>query len=115
MSTSASRPYLAAIYGGRGEGPDDRRHRWPRSRGVSRVLWRIRRPVLANARAAGRAIVTGPITYTGTAELQRDIANLKAGLAQVKGVTGFLPVVAPASALPNAKNEHYRDEETFLF
>jgi len=23
---------------------DDRRHRWPRSRGVSRVLWRIRRP-----------------------------------------------------------------------
>ena len=49
---------------------DDRRHRWPRSRGVSRVLWRIRRPVLANARAAGRAIVTGPITYTGTAELQ---------------------------------------------
>src|SRR5262249_19042231 len=34
--------------------------------------------VLANARAAGRAIVTGAITYTGTAELQRDIANLKA-------------------------------------
>jgi len=59
--------------------------------------------VLANARAAGRAIVTGAITYTGTAELQRDIANLKAGLAKVKGVTGFLPVVAPASALPNAK------------
>ena len=25
--------------------------------------------VLANARAAGRAVVTGPITYTGTAEL----------------------------------------------
>jgi len=71
--------------------------------------------VLANARSAGRAIVTGAITYTGTAELQRDIANLKAGLAKVKGVTGFLPVVAPASALPNAKNEHYRDEETFLF
>jgi 5-methyltetrahydropteroyltriglutamate--homocysteine methyltransferase len=33
----------------------------------------------------------------------------------VKGVTGFLPVVAPGSALPNAKNEHYRNEETFLF
>jgi len=71
--------------------------------------------VLANARAAGRAIVTGAITYTGTAELQRDIANLKAGVANVEGGTGFLPVVAPASALPNAKNEHYRDEEAFLF
>jgi 5-methyltetrahydropteroyltriglutamate--homocysteine methyltransferase len=23
--------------------------------------------------------------------------------------------VAPASALPNAKNEYYRDEESFLF
>lgn len=71
--------------------------------------------VLANARAAGRAIVTGAITYTGMAELQRDIGNLKAGLAKVKRVTGFLPVVAPASALPSAKNEHYRDDEAFMF
>ena len=27
----------------------------------------------------------------------------------------FLPVVAPASALPGAKLEHYKDEEEFLF
>src|SRR5215471_16447417 len=108
-------PHLAAIYGGRGERPDDRRHRRPRSRGVSRVLWRIRRPRPRQCPRRGRAIVTGAITYTGTAELQRDIANLKAGLAKVKGVSGFLPVVAPASALPNAKDEHYRDEEAFLF
>ena len=71
--------------------------------------------VLRNAAAVGRPVVTGPIRYTGQAELQHDIANLKAGLGEVKGVTGFLPVVAPASALPNAKNEHYRDDETFLF
>ena len=30
-------------------------------------------------------------------------------------MTGFLPVVAPASVLPNARNEYYRDEESFLF
>ncbi|HXQ51185.1 MAG TPA: cobalamin-independent methionine synthase II family protein [Stellaceae bacterium] len=71
--------------------------------------------VLRNAAAVGRPVVTGPIRYTGQAELQHDIANLKAGLAKAPGVTGFLPVVAPASALPNAKNEHYRDEETYLF
>ena len=71
--------------------------------------------VLAVARSAGRPIVTAPLVYTGQAELQRDIANLKAGLARTKGVTGFLPVVAPASALPNARNEYYRDEESFLF
>jgi 5-methyltetrahydropteroyltriglutamate--homocysteine methyltransferase len=40
---------------------------------------------------------------------------LKAGLGHTEGVIGFLPVVAPASALPNAKNEYYRDEESFLF
>jgi 5-methyltetrahydropteroyltriglutamate--homocysteine methyltransferase len=71
--------------------------------------------VLRNASAAGRPVVTGPITYCGQAELQHDIANLKAGLAKARGVAGFLPVVAPASALPNAKIEHYRDEESFLF
>ena len=71
--------------------------------------------MLRNASERGRPTVTGPLTYTGQAELQHDIANLKAGLAKVKGATGFLPVVAPASALPNAKNEYYRDEESFLF
>ena len=37
------------------------------------------------------------------------------GKGQAPGLAGFLPVVAPASALPGAKNEHYKDEETFLF
>ena len=60
-------------------------------------------------------VVTGPITYSGHAELNCDIANLKAGLAKVNVAGGFLPVVAPASALPNAKNEHYGDDESFLF
>jgi 5-methyltetrahydropteroyltriglutamate--homocysteine methyltransferase len=60
-------------------------------------------------------VVTGPITYTGHAELARDIDNLKTGLAKVKVAGGFLPVVAPASALPNVKDEHYGNEEKFLF
>ena len=29
-------------------------------------------------------------------------------------LAGFLPVVAPAGALPGAKSEYYKDEETFL-
>lgn len=71
--------------------------------------------VLGNARAVRRPVVTGPITYTGQSELQRDIDNLKAGLAKVPGAVGFLPVVAPASAIPNAKNEYYKDDEAYLF
>jgi 5-methyltetrahydropteroyltriglutamate--homocysteine methyltransferase len=71
--------------------------------------------VLRNASVPVRPVITGAITYCGQAELARDIGNLEAGLAKMPGSRGFLPVVAPASALPNAKIEHYKDEESFLF
>ena len=71
--------------------------------------------VMAVASAPVRPVVTGPISYSGHAELGRDIANLKAALAEVPGIEGFLPVVAPASALANARDEHYGDEESLLF
>lgn len=67
------------------------------------------------ARLGNRFVCTGPITYVGHKELQRDIDNLKAAVAKVKVEGAFLPVVAPASALPSAKNEHYRDDKDFLF
>jgi len=65
-------------------------------------------------RLGRRIIVNGPITYRGEAELKRDIDNLKTAVGKVNVEAGFLPVVAPASALPAAKNEHYPDEESFL-
>jgi 5-methyltetrahydropteroyltriglutamate--homocysteine methyltransferase len=68
-------------------------------------------------RLGNRIIVSGAIQYCGQRQVGRDIANLKAGLAKAKSpsLAGFLPVVAPASALPGAKYEHYKDEESFLF
>ena len=71
--------------------------------------------VMQVASAPIRPVVTGPISYSGHAELQRDIANLKSAIAAAGDVEGFLPVVAPASALPNARDEHYGDEESLLF
>jgi 5-methyltetrahydropteroyltriglutamate--homocysteine methyltransferase len=69
-------------------------------------------------RLGNRVVVSGPIKYSNQ-QVLRDIKNLKAGVAKAKdgrpSLAGFLPVVAPASALPGAKNEHYKDEETFLF
>jgi 5-methyltetrahydropteroyltriglutamate--homocysteine methyltransferase len=53
------------------------------------------------------AICVGPIKYTGQAELQRDIDNLKAALKGVKVEEAFLPVAAPASVIPDRKNEYY--------
>jgi 5-methyltetrahydropteroyltriglutamate--homocysteine methyltransferase len=56
------------------------------------------------------------LRYTGQDELQRDIANLQAGLAEVDVVAGFLPVVAPASVAGVAWDESpYATEEEFVF
>jgi len=57
------------------------------------------------------AICVGPISYTGQAELQRDIDNFKAALAKVKTEEAFLPVAAPASVIPDRKNEYYRNDD----
>jgi 5-methyltetrahydropteroyltriglutamate--homocysteine methyltransferase len=56
----------------------------------------------------------GPVTYTGAAAIQRDIANLKAAMEATGVEEGFLPVVAPASCFPNLIDEHYGSEEAAL-
>ncbi len=62
----------------------------------------------------GDAVCVGPITYTGQAAVQRDIDNFKAALAAVNVEEGFLPVAAPASAIPDRKNEYYGSEEEMV-
>ncbi|MEI7806673.1 MAG: cobalamin-independent methionine synthase II family protein [Hyphomicrobiales bacterium] len=60
------------------------------------------------------SICVGPIKYTGQAELQRDIDNFKAALKGVKVEEAFLPVAAPASVIPDRKNEYYKSDEELL-
>jgi 5-methyltetrahydropteroyltriglutamate--homocysteine methyltransferase len=60
------------------------------------------------------AACIGPITYIGQAALQRDIDNLKAALARVNVTEAFLPVAAPASVIPDRKNEYYPSEDACL-
>jgi 5-methyltetrahydropteroyltriglutamate--homocysteine methyltransferase len=62
----------------------------------------------------GTVVAVGPIAYKGHAALERDIEIFKAALAGVD-VEGFVPVVAPASAVPMFQNEHYGSEEEALF
>ena len=57
------------------------------------------------------SIIVAPVTYTGQAILQRDIDNFKAALKNVNVAEGFLPVAAPASAIPDRKNEYYKTDE----
>jgi len=64
-------------------------------------------------RLGSRFVVNGELRYSDR-QVKRDIANLKAAAAKAGVKEAFLPVVAPASALPNAKNEHYPDEQSLL-
>ena len=68
-------------------------------------------------RLGNRVVINAPIEYADQ-QVLRDIRNIKAGVAAAKAkhraLAAFLPVVAPASALPGAKNEYYKNEELFL-
>lgn len=60
------------------------------------------------------SIAVAPIKYTGQALLQSDIDNFKAALKKVKVEEGFLPVAAPASVIPDRKNEYYKSDDELL-
>ena len=71
-------------------------------------------PTTAAAAGAPLAVCVGPIKYTGQAEIERDIANFKAALKAAGVRQGFLPVAAPASVIPDRKNEYYQSEDECL-
>jgi 5-methyltetrahydropteroyltriglutamate--homocysteine methyltransferase len=63
---------------------------------------------------AVEAVCVGPIAYNGEAELKRDIDNFKVALKDVDVAEAFLPVAAPASVIPDRKNEFYKSEEDLI-
>lgn len=60
-------------------------------------------------------VCVGPIAYTDDRSIARDIANLKAAVADASVEEAFLPVVAPASAAFNAINDYYRTDEEYVY
>jgi 5-methyltetrahydropteroyltriglutamate--homocysteine methyltransferase len=65
--------------------------------------------------AAPRYVCTGPITYTGQAHVQVDIANLKSALAGLDVAEAFLPAIAPSNVEGRQRNAHYATDEAYLF
>jgi 5-methyltetrahydropteroyltriglutamate--homocysteine methyltransferase len=64
--------------------------------------------------SAHLAVCVGPITYTGQAAVQRDVENFKLALAAAGASEGFLPVAAPASVIPDRRNEYYKSDDKCL-
>jgi 5-methyltetrahydropteroyltriglutamate--homocysteine methyltransferase len=60
-------------------------------------------------------VCCGPIGYA-PGEIQRDIANFKAALStSPESIEAFMPAVAPASFVRDARNEYYPTEEAYVF
>jgi len=59
-------------------------------------------------------VCNGPIGYDQT-QVLRDIDNFKNALRQVSVEEAFMPVVAPASFVREAKNEYYPSEEAYVY
>jgi 5-methyltetrahydropteroyltriglutamate--homocysteine methyltransferase len=58
-------------------------------------------------------VCTGPVTYTGEAELQREIALLKETAGDTEEV--FLTSTAPASLEVYRRNDYYKTDEEYLY
>ena len=58
---------------------------------------------------------TSPLSYTGQDSVQADIENFKAALQGVSVEESFLPAIAPGTIEHWLQNEHYPDDESFLF
>ena len=70
-----------------------------------------RRPT--GGQRAHQPVCTGPITYKGHKQLERDIENLKAALGQVQVEEAFLPAVSPNQIAYRRPNEYYRTTEEY--
>lgn len=57
---------------------------------------------------------TGPITYKGLAEVQRDIANLKAALQGVDVTEVFMTAASPGVISRFLENQYYPSHEAYL-
>jgi 5-methyltetrahydropteroyltriglutamate--homocysteine methyltransferase len=64
-----------------------------------------------------RVVCTGPVSYIGNEEVKKDTALFKAALSEaaVKVEEAFMCVLAPGWLEHFFHNEHYRNDEEFLF
>ena len=63
---------------------------------------------------ARRAVCVGPIAVKDREPLEQDIANLKAALAQVKAVEGFMTAASPGLVPVFQTNRHYPSHKAYV-
>jgi 5-methyltetrahydropteroyltriglutamate--homocysteine methyltransferase len=66
-------------------------------------------------RANAPSFCTGPLEYVGQERIKQDIDNLKAAASGLNDVELYLPAITPGTVEHWLWNEHYPDEESFVF
>jgi 5-methyltetrahydropteroyltriglutamate--homocysteine methyltransferase len=69
---------------------------------------------MTGANVARRAVCVGPIAVRDREPLQEDLVNLKAALAQVEAVEGFMTAASPGLVPVFQNNRHYPTHEAYV-
>ena len=60
-------------------------------------------------------VCVGPVRYKGRAQLDRDLANLRAAVDAHGAEEAFVPAISPVDVAGNQTNEHYASDDDFLY
>jgi 5-methyltetrahydropteroyltriglutamate--homocysteine methyltransferase len=76
--------------------------------------WASKQPGAAGGSGALRWICTGPISYKGMDQFQRDAATFRAALEATSVEEAFIPAISPSNVAAWESNQFYKTEEEFL-
>jgi 5-methyltetrahydropteroyltriglutamate--homocysteine methyltransferase len=61
------------------------------------------------------AVCEGPVTYTGSEQIARDVRNLQAAFEKTPATEGFIPAASPGLVAIFSPNTYYPSYEEYLF
>ncbi len=79
-----------------------------------RAMYAARPSARAIPKRRGTVVCTGPVTYTGQAQVQADIDNLRAAMADAQRDEGFITALSPNNIALYYRNDYYKSEEDYL-
>jgi 5-methyltetrahydropteroyltriglutamate--homocysteine methyltransferase len=80
--------------------------------------WASRQAGAAGNAGTLRWVCTGPISYRGMDQFQKEVATFRAALAVLKDAhaeEAFVPAISPSNVASWETNQYYKTEEEFLF
>ncbi len=77
--------------------------------------WASRQPGAAGGSGTLRWVCTGPISYRGMDQFQKEAALFRDALKNVAVEEAFIPAISPSNVAAWETNQYYKTEEEFIF